>query len=218
LLNNYDINYAPDPDPWFLGNIPTWPLFKTDMAVYTNFANRVYLPGAVFDLLVYNGTGTPAAGTLVTPNMVGPASEGYPWSLVVSHTSGGPGSTPMPLPMQQGRTYQLVEVLAPAGHQIPFGQWRITQPATLTLARNLAITPIGDAPTLYRPVAGTALYYIGNRTDIRLPMAGGFGSSQGVMAVGAALVASGGVVAYWYVAKQKRRKLSPIVNRRGLDS
>jgi len=166
------------------------------MYVYTNFANRVYLPGAVFSLVVYNGTGTPGDDTLVTPDMIGPAADNYPWSPVATLTSGLSGS-PMRFPMQQGGVYQLIEVMPPAGHQAPFGQWRITQPTTLTPTRELSISPIGNVPALFRPTTNTAIYYVGNNVAIGLPLTGGSGSSvmtfamAGAMVIGVALAIIG---------------------------
>ena len=112
---------------WSVRNTLTrhWPVLKTDGQLHTPF-NHEYLPGAVFMLFVYNGTGTPDANLMVLPSDMFGGSPG-PWTYVTTQTSrGGPGREPMWFPMMPGRHYQLVEVLAPPGYQLPWGQWRIT--------------------------------------------------------------------------------------------
>ncbi|MCL2405911.1 MAG: hypothetical protein FWC92_10255, partial [Defluviitaleaceae bacterium] len=206
LLNNYDINFAPAPDPWFLGNIPTWPIYKTDMAIYntTTFADRRYLPGAFFSLLVYNGTGTPPLG-IITNDMIGPAANQWTYVTTLSSgTIGGPvgtpGIVPMRFPMLQGRVYQLEEIVPPTGFQPPYGQWRITIPAALGTASNPSArilenisTTVGGAPPVIsrsRQVAGSPVYsnYIGNMSDFNLPLTGGEGSNLAAYAMAGTVV------------------------------
>ena len=122
-VNDWPVN-------WEVGNTPTryWPFFKTNDYMLT--PNQIYLPGAIFRLFVYNGTEEPAH-TLISSDIVVDPAPATPqpgtWSLVIERTSNG-GSNPDPMwfPMMPGRYYQLVEIVAPAGFQVPWGQWRIT--------------------------------------------------------------------------------------------
>ena len=115
--------------PRSIQNIPVryWPFLKTDAQLITN-AQHSYLEGAVFMLFVWDDpTSLPANDRMVTPaEMFG---SGGQWRFVTERIS-NPGTPttrdPMWFPMMPGRIYQLVEVIAPVGHQLPWGQWRLT--------------------------------------------------------------------------------------------
>ena len=212
LLNNYDINFAPPRGTWYLGNIPYWPMFKTCMEVYDNFANRVYLAGAVFNLFVFNGDGTPASEFITAANIGPGANE---WTLVTTRTSTITGVTPDPMlfPMQWGFYYQLVEVLPPVGFQHPIGQWRMqTRRPADTPGINDPTTNwiywgrIGVAPGLHRQHLNQTVYHIGNRVDFMLPLTGGLGTYGFVFAGTGFLIAAIAVVGI-YVFSVKRKKL-----------
>ena len=113
---------------WSIRNTPTrhWPILKTDGQITTSSIQHSYLGGAVFKLFVWEGEEIPGANVLLSPNdiMGGPGSL---WTLVAEeYSTGGLNPVPMWFPMMPGRTYQLVEVLAPVGYQLPWGQWRFT--------------------------------------------------------------------------------------------
>jgi len=114
---------------WFVGNTPTryWPFLKTDANIFDNIRHS-YLPGAVFILFVYTGDGAPGANNqMVTPADMFNNNQDSTWRIVTTaESNGGLPLNPMWLPMMPGRHYQLVEVLPPAGYQLPWGQWRIT--------------------------------------------------------------------------------------------
>jgi len=154
-----DLNISPNaPNNWRLnwtvGNTPTryWPFFKGNMFhPVANPGQFEYLPGAEFRLFVYNGTGSPADNLVVNLNNIVPSpapgtSQPGTWSHVVTRTSSGDFTNtipnPMWFPMMPGRHYQLVETIAPAGFQVPWGQWRIT----VTGAGNASIQGTGLDP------------------------------------------------------------------------
>jgi len=123
---------------WFVGNfIPTvdFPFHKATYHIYNEqywdipgWLDSVLLYGAEFALFRYSGMGTPGYGTsdpafLVTQERI---NSGY-WQYVDSgpHLNNPTNVVPLVLQMIPGRYYHLVETAAPAGHQPPWGQWRI---------------------------------------------------------------------------------------------
>jgi len=237
-----DPNYPWD-GSWSVDNTPSryWPFIKTDQ-FFNTATEHSYLPGAVFRLYVYNGPGTPS-DVLITTDMIIPTpSSPIPgtWSLVIERTSsGGPTPNPMWLPMMPGRHYQLVEITAPAGFQLPWGQWRITvtgatNAATIQgtgLSRNVISaggatgTPpiefIEDyfifgscTPNCFEDCDDDHSYYIDaffiiNRQDFDLPMTGGAGI-MAVTSIGFALIGAG--VVLLLLKKRGIWKSKPIVS------
>jgi len=211
--NNWSINLD-------VSNSPTrfWPFIKTDIH-FTSPNEHEYLGGAVFRLFVYNGTDTPAR-TPITTDMVIPTPNtptSGTWSLVIEISStGGSYPTPMWFPMMPGRVYQLVEVKAPIGFQLPWGQWRISvtgavcditiqgaglstqvidvgAPGTVNIIHIEDYVYLGDCtPNCPEDCEEDHNYYIDayfviNMTEIDLPMTGGVGNSL-LSAIGFAVI------------------------------
>ncbi|MCL2378386.1 MAG: InlB B-repeat-containing protein [Defluviitaleaceae bacterium] len=157
-----------------------FPIHKTDH-------NGNLLEGAHFALF---RTATPAAelstGTsgLVTIDTSGNPS--YPWEIVdfpSRYVSTGDINTPIYFYFASGYVYQLVEFLAPAGFQIPMGQWRIVEDGTAE--SGFLVIPIGNLtipPMRYVPCLCDAAdcrggsWHISNWPMPELPLAGGSGA------------------------------------------
>ena len=194
-------------DGWHVGNIPTryWPIIKTNWGIYSD-EPHAYRGGAVFTLVVYNGTGLPGDNVIVAPNMIGDASEGYAWSYVGTRISCAYG-TPMMFPMMPGRVYQLIEAVPPPGYRAPHGQWRIRVEAypDMPAGQRLIRQSIGDAPDMLRIYDNGYAYYIGNRLDFDLPLTGTFITSSWFIAAGFATIAAAMVIAMAAFAAKKRQ-------------
>ena len=109
---------------WELQNVPVryWPFLKTDGQIITSVFDHSYLEGAVFKLFYYKGDGDPGDRMVMPTDIFGndPLS---PWGYVLTQESSD-SREPMWFPMMPGRHYQMVEVFAPAGYTLPWGQWR----------------------------------------------------------------------------------------------
>ena len=206
-LNNHDINFRV---------LPTiFPLLKTCWNIYTN-QPHTYMAGAEFRLFVFNGPGAPGANLLVLPGVnVGPGNG--QWSPVavapgVYHrTSSANPLQPMNFPMHSGRHYQLVETVTPTGYAAPFGQWRIqvVPDGSIPPILGLAVVPAGygewgiNMPEIVRDNPTVVRYYVGNRRDFNLPMAGGHGAGLFIWS-GGAMVTTGLLAAAFIVVKRRR--------------
>ena len=177
------------------------------MTVYTQFPQRLYLSGAVFELFIYRGSTAPAL-VEITPAMIYPAGQ---WQRLQTETSTGDPLDPMVFTMRPGRHYQLVEVLPPPGYQAPFGQWRIQvglppqppvagQPTTYWLNW----TAIGTVPALYRPALNATVYYVGNQLEFELPLTGGTGSEPMMFTIVGVFVIGAGVTMLLIIAKKRK--------------
>jgi len=112
---------------WYVRNtrVKYWPFIKTDHVDFVPNAARRNLPGAHLRLFVFNGPGSPPAShTLISQDMVGNGPG--EWSIVENRISSA-SFVPQPMwfPMMPGRYYQLVEMVAPVGFQLPWEQWSI---------------------------------------------------------------------------------------------
>ncbi|MCL2378611.1 MAG: prealbumin-like fold domain-containing protein [Defluviitaleaceae bacterium] len=206
---------------WHLPNIRTrdWPFYKTDWLVYTDFPNREFLPDSTFILVVYNGPPEPGPpNTMVSPNMIGPAEDGYLWSYVATQESGPQGS-PMEFPMMVGRHYRLIEAVPPPGFMPPDGQWHITVSVhgiSFQDGLGLNIAQIRGAPPVVvverssnENVYRNPFHYIGNRAEVYLPLSGGPGANSLTRNIaGGAMVGIAGVASFWLIARKKARRRS----------
>ena len=208
-LNNCDINFRS------VG--VDFDLHKTDAQIFDQSAwdwnnpswvNGILLPGAHFSLYRYIGASTPT--TQVSPATLYPAGN---WVYVDSDISSGLIGTPISFQLYYGVYYQLVEHIAPAGYQAPFGQWQIRYGAG-----GLTTTPVGTVPTIhYIPCNCNTSnceggnWFVGNRPDFELPLTGGIGSVSasslvaGSVALSVAIMGAGVIV----VKQPKRRRRHP---------
>ena len=155
LLNNYDINFVGQTGFWYLGNQEKFRFTKTNSI--TNPHQGLGLLGAWFQL--YWRPDSAAAWQTRGP-------------LVSSNTQ---GIVRLPLTQTTGE-YRLIETLAPSGFQTPFGYWLIdTSRVNTRLAVN-GISEHSGNPQFVRHPATTGNWYVGNRADFELPLAGGLGS------------------------------------------
>jgi len=226
-LNNYDINYL------FVGS-ERFEFFKTDQLLYHNQPAINPLPGAQFRLYRTNvpsvqaTLGTGSDGLVITnpstnlPNAPWVAVQFANGNYVATSTT----SSYIAFDMDPRFTYQLVEVVPPVGFQAPMGQWRITfnmvaaagiNPFAVVSIGGLSIPPAINslAPqfnsiTHPDPPRRHSLWYIGNMTQIELPMTGGSGVT--IFAVAGSVSITIAFVAVGLVIKSKpySRKQTPL--------
>jgi len=216
LLNNYDINYL------FITEPERFEFFKTDQLLY--HASPVINPLADAQFRLYRTNvpsfqitlGTGADG-LVTINP-STSQPNAPWvavpfvngSYVVTSTT----ASYIAFNMDPRFTYQLVEIVPPVGFEAPMGQWRITfnmvaaagiNPFAVVSIGGLSIPPaINSLAPQFNSITHPdsprrhSLWYIGNMTQIELPMTGGSGVTvfviTGSVSIVIALAASAGLV------------------------
>jgi len=212
---------------WHVGNAPPSAnlyLHKTNYDLFdmtptlTSQIEDILLPGAVFALYRYTGTGTPA-NTLV------PAAG---WVRTLVRTSIDDPDYPMMFRMgfredQSFSYYQLVELVPPVGFTAPFGQWRVRMDvvdvATNTVTMAISTQGSTSTPELV-PLTGEDgwIFAVGNRWDFELPLTGGLGS-MGMMpmiATGSVAVLAGlGVMGYLVVSKELKQKKALFKNTSG---
>ena len=193
---------------WHVGNLPThrWPIYKTDMRIYSNPPFVAQLPDAEFMLFVYTGTNPPANEKVTAANIY-PAGNWVAVDMPQADRISGLAGSPMRFPMMPGRHYQLVEVVPPARHQAPMGQWRIQVIANaqhLTGYR-LEISIIGstDTPNIIRLNPTEAVYFVGNRLDFELPLSGGMGRDIFFYSGTTLITLAMGYIAYRVIKKKK---------------
>jgi len=168
---------------WYVGNNPIleWPFIKTDHSY------NIHLSGAEFRLFVYNGDINVSEPEDVTSNNVGPADQGFMWSLAAVRTS-EPGMT---FSMMPGMIYRLVETVPPPDYQLPFGQWQIRVINADPTGPVLEILNMGSVPDI-RYMDG--IYHIANIPEFTLPLAGGPVSTKhyasGLLFLGSAILIS----------------------------
>ncbi len=155
---------------------------KIDAADYEN---PVPLSGAKFTL--YKATGEVTDNLLVITD-----SEGNPrgnWEIVGMYESDDVGLVSV-TNLQSG-TYQLIETKAPAGYQLPTGQWRFVIDAKNgTISGPIAITSTTAPPALQGNLSTG--YLLGNIKSYTLPLTGGNGAYWfAVLGLGCILLAVG---------------------------
>ena len=208
-------------DAWYVGNVPIrmFEFLKTNEQLYSqpNVDPRTdfLLAGAQFRLFRYHQPGTPSVGLdvsgLVTYDANAVGNPYHPWVEVVldrDESSTDPLET-IAYGMNPRYTYQLVEVVAPSGFQLPWGQWRIRFDPSVAPG-NFAIQYVGDhlIPAFaFRPDAGN-LWYVGNRPNLNLPLLGGLHVNTAFLIGGLLAIALAFGTAV-LVAKQ-RVKVSPV--------
>jgi len=226
-LNNFDINFTH-------GTIAEFRFFITCPAIYN--ANPVINPmsGVYFRLFRTISTAPPDSlfdadphGHMVVFNPTTGASMSALWEeqpfangsyLATSSTSNA-----IVFDMDTRFFYQLVQVNANTGFQIPFGQWRITfdaeeaiQPFNVRAVAGYApgfISSIdnhfagltnADHPLFPTPYSTPRYlnWYVGSMANFQLPMAGGMGSSIFVVAGIVLLSIAAGAISYMFIVKK----------------
>ncbi|MCL2526872.1 MAG: hypothetical protein FWE42_00535 [Defluviitaleaceae bacterium] len=193
-INNYDINFRREA----ITTVP-FAFHKTTASVYTapnlvNIAdiNPFLLEGAYFTLFRFEGTGTPPS-TVIYPSA--------DWERVYTNErSTGLLADPITMGLTPGGIYHLVETFAPAGFQIPFGQWRITHDDDAP--GDFVIITVGGSAPGFEYLDG--YFYVGNVPMITLPLTGGLGSKPVLWAGVLMLVIGFGVWGHWSLAGKKR--------------
>jgi len=216
-LNNYDINFRGE----FTSQL--FEFYKVDAAD----SARVMLPGAHFRVFR-----TPATNTLGTSDAylvtAGNSTGLNPlWVEVTMEQaiSQGPGGSPVSFYVSLGYIYQLLEVQAPNGFQMPFGQWRIeidlNSPTgfTVEIIGNQSTPPLfffDDCTHIICDDTGDEIcvdgckWILHNWSTLYLPMSGGMGMSTLLATVGTLFIASTGIViVYTKKLKGKPRKQYP---------
>ena len=218
LLNNYDINYLRPQDDWFLGNRQGIPFrfHKADQYIYNagvlavpgpgtmadtpGWLAGTLLPGAQFNFYRWEGSG--AAPTFVTYVYDVGTSTYIPaagWVRVnaAPETSSGNLNEPIEFLVTLNTTYHLVEIVAPTGFQLPYGQWRVT--ASVNAANDVVFTIVAAGATtipafvyLFAPCGDCSnpdcadgapddcdyaayIHFLGNWPTLVLPLSGGVG-------------------------------------------
>jgi len=199
-LNNYDINFQADG--------LDFEFYKTNHLLYSSPRQVQLLQGARFR--VFRTDINPTLANLPT-NSLGlitfdpiTSAPNAPWEEVEMlddiHISPGSFGVPLGFEMDPGFTYQLVEYFAPAGFQIPFGQWRVRYDTSAP--NNVAFQYIGEVPppmfipntTVLQPGVPEQVWFVGNMPVLELPLTGGTGTVlyvvAGFTAISAAVLAA----------------------------
>ena len=170
-------------DNWHVGNLREWrfEFHKTDYRLYYRPAGQVaanwLLPGAHFRLFRFIGTGQPGADEKVTQGISG--NVGTRWEEVTLDRSISTGLIGEPIWyfIDPRFTYQLVEVMPPAGFQPPWGQWRIwigEVPLPSTPGQiGIRVETIGRGPLTPDFTYESGNWFLGNFRVFELPLAGG---------------------------------------------
>jgi len=103
----------------------------------------------------------------------------------------------------------LVEKLAPAGFQVPFGQWRITHDDNAP--GDFIIIAVGGSAPSFEYLDG--YFYVGNIPDFILPLTGGFANNRMIWVGGLIFMLGFAVWGYWYVDTADRKRPRPPGNK-----
>jgi len=197
-LNNYDINWRTASQ-----------LFEFNKTDHVGDL----LPGAHFRLYRTNvaNPGTSDAYLVTAANSSGQDPMWVSRPMVNNISQPGPTPAPIAFYMSPGYTYQLVEVLAPSGFQVPLGQWRIV--IDDTSPTGFVVTPIGGntiPPLQYvcscdsNQCTGDGNWYLANMPEFDLLLAGGSGAMMFAIAGSGALVMAA-IMAVVLVGKRRSR-------------
>jgi len=211
---------------------------KTNDGLYTQQSHPDYpwqflLPGGHFRLFRFVGINL-GADELVMLNTNGTIADPSRWAEVtyslnrnVSTGLQGVGQY-IAYDIDRRYTYQLVEALAPAGFQPPWGQWRIHVGRTPSPAPNdleflvTSIADNGQMPPMFlsrvhmSPSDVTSIsdyWFIGNIQQFQLPLTGGIGISMFITAGGVILTAAVLAMATLMLKKKLAVKPAPVSNR-----
>jgi len=191
-INNYDIN-------WRRGDTVPFRFHKANEGVLTSNISFTaigqitpfLLEGAYFTLFRFIGTGTPPDHAYAGSAL---------WEVVYSsRRSTGNIATPIVMGLTPESIYQLVEVHAPAGYQVPFGQWRIV--VNNATPGGFNITEIGAMVPEMNHLGG--YFYVGNRRSLELPMSGGLGANMYLYSGFGVILLAIAIMVYFYAKRRK---------------
>ncbi|MCL2377572.1 MAG: hypothetical protein FWC77_00440 [Defluviitaleaceae bacterium] len=203
-INNYDINYWVE---W-----KDFAFYKTDGRLYEDPYVIQLLAGAQFRLFRYLSFSTPGtdASGLVIIDSNGNQQAG--WEEIFFHnnvytSSDVPGEY-ISFTMDPRFSYQLVEVVAPAGFQLPFGQWRVTYDGS----PDFVVEGIGNSHALEfvripSGIGDDVDWFVGNMWDFELPLAGGSGTMLFMMGGGTLLAIGVPLLMYIMFISKKARAI-----------
>jgi len=180
-LNNYDINYYSDPPVYVI-----FEFVKTDNVISPYHPAATPLNNAGFQL--YRRPNSSSAWVAV----------GAP---VFSNTLGV-----VQLSLSTDNQYRLVEVVPPVGFMAPLGYWLLVVTQVGSDYVVSAVTSHGGNPAFREHPPASGNWWVGNRSDIELPLTGGSGAHMIVMA-GYALLGMAAIiaVAVWLIIVKKKR-------------
>ena len=182
---------------WHVSNEPvvSFRFHKTDQQLYTTpdlseiDVADILLSGAVFQLYRFIGDG-PVPNEIVNIDNLGV------WELAgAPQTSSGLMNNPIIFALDPAYVYQLVEVSAPAGFNLPMGQWRITVDAN----GEIQISYVGEAPPAFAYEGGE--WFVGNVQEFSLPLSGEAGVNILFMIAGLAIIMPGTLGLWAYIIK-----------------
>jgi len=223
-LNNHDINFSVQ--------LREFEFLKTNEMLYNGEISL--LQGALFMLFrnvdagLSTGTSSPTGTPLGTSEayLILDFENDSRWEPV-AFTGGGSltpdgfiaqstsVADPITFLMDPRHQYQLIEVMAPPGFQIPFGQWRISF-SSGSFNDPIVIGGGGVTPAFIRSTDSllnsathlvprqSNMFYLGNIRDFNLPLTGGTGTTMYIIA-GVWLV-SGAAILHVIVRYKKKGK------------
>jgi len=194
---------------WAIGNLrgPRFEFLKTNYNIYNDPDHINLLAGAQFRVFRAPIESVNASTGLITITAGVPNA---PWEPVadaniVNMTSTTNPNQPVAFYMTRpGFVYQIVEIAAPPGFQVPFVQWRISynngvfEDETIGVGypqndfRDLDPCDCG-APAASCP-RGKIIWFLGNHREFELPLTGGMGMSLMLVAAGTLLIAAAAVM------------------------
>jgi len=202
-------------DFWHLANLRdlNFRFHKTDWGLYSNESHpnhpwEFLLAGAHFRMFRFIGTNL-GASEQVMFNTNGTIADPSRWEEV-THNMNRTVSTGLQGTGQYIRydidprhIYHIVETVSPQGFEPPWGQWRVgvTHPVSVSLPFVVQVTTIGamSTPAFIQVASITNYWFVGNRPQNVLPLAGGNGVSSftraGFLVIGTAILGAIMVVA-----------------------
>jgi len=216
-LNNYDINFRVD--------LQQFDFLKTDEYLYAQNPTITLLPGAQFRLFRTVDPGLPigtsgaylvsSTGGILDPRweeVIFTGGDSITYDGIVADSTSA--AIPISFMMDPRHHYQLVEITAPPGYQLPMGQWRITFNTTMDIFNDPVVIGGVPSPAFIRSTATSLdgishpvtprrsnLFYLGNWRRNELPLTGGEGTNLFTTA-GVTIMGVAGLTAFLLFTKK----------------